>query len=201
MATHAFRAVGQFENSTQVLSGSEVISTWSGGHSKLSTNTGNSSWPPTKRITYARGGGYARHHTHIPGIVHIYQPLRTAPDRKEDVLAWSGAGATNLKRGGVVSLRFILPIPRRISNKKSGTLFAGKTIPKLCRKKERITWRCPEEAFGSRTLRIMLWPSAPPRPARRVMQGAKALLMAFCRKSSLRTQRRFTYTNYHHASQ
>lgn len=33
------------------------------------------------------------------------------------------------------------------------------------------------------------------------MQGAKALLMAFCRKSSLRTQRRFTYTNYYNASQ
>lgn len=43
MAMHALLADGQSANSTQVLSGSVDMSTWSVGHSKLSTNTGNSS--------------------------------------------------------------------------------------------------------------------------------------------------------------
>lgn len=45
IAMQEFLAAGQSENSTQVLSGSVMISTSPGGHSRLSKNTGNSSCP------------------------------------------------------------------------------------------------------------------------------------------------------------
>lgn len=63
------------------------------------------------------------------------------------------------------------------------------------RSKDEITCLCPEDAFGFRTLRTTPCPSAPPRPWRRARHGAKAVLMAFCRKSSLRILLQFTYTN------
>lgn len=43
-AIGAFLAEGQSQNSTKVLSGSAITSTSLRGHSRFSTNTGNSSW-------------------------------------------------------------------------------------------------------------------------------------------------------------